>query len=110
MQDEANDTTGALATALPDAGGAPPVGRTRPLLDRPRGTNLSTVLGIVHGDGPTSRSELTRLTGLNRSTIAALVGELVERGLVVEPEPVAANRVGRPSPVSAPRPTSSPSR
>jgi predicted NBD/HSP70 family sugar kinase len=92
-------TQGDAAAERDTAGGAPPAGRARPLLDRPRGSNLSSVLGIVHGDGPTSRSELTRLTGLNRSTIAALVGELVERGLVVESEPVAANRVGRPSPV-----------
>ena len=107
--DERAAATGATSTPDPVAepardGGDPPAGRARrlldrPLLDRPRGSNLSTVLGIVHGDGPTSRSELTRLTGLNRSTIAALVGELVERGLVVENEPVSANRVGRPSPV-----------
>jgi predicted NBD/HSP70 family sugar kinase len=107
--DERAAATDATSTLDPVAdpardGGDPPAGRARrlldrPLVDRPRGSNLSTVLGIVHGDGPTSRSELTRLTGLNRSTIAALVGELVERGLVVESEPVSANRVGRPSPV-----------
>jgi predicted NBD/HSP70 family sugar kinase len=70
-------------------------------LDSVRRHNLSTVLGLVHRGGPQSRSELTRLTGLNRSTIAALVGELVELGLVFESEPDASNRVGRPSPVVA---------
>ncbi len=46
-----------------------------------------------------SRSELTSITGLNRSTIAALVGELAALGLVTESEPQPAKRVGRPSPV-----------
>ncbi|MBF4462899.1 MULTISPECIES: ROK family transcriptional regulator [unclassified Rathayibacter] len=68
-------------------------------LDRVRRHNLSAILRLVHRGGPRSRSQLTRLTGLNRSTIAALVGELVERGLVREREPDALNQVGRPSPV-----------
>jgi predicted NBD/HSP70 family sugar kinase len=72
--------------------------------DRVRRDNLATVLGIVHTDGAASRSALTQATGLNRSTIAALVGELVDRGLVVETDPVGTNRVGRPSPVVAPDP------
>lgn len=68
-------------------------------LDTVRQHNLSTVLGMVHRAGGVSRSDLTRRTGLNRSTIAALVGELVDLGLVEENEPDANNRVGRPSPV-----------
>ncbi|WP_174775931.1 ROK family transcriptional regulator [Clavibacter capsici] len=67
--------------------------------DHVRRSNLATVLQIVHETGPASRSELTRETGLNRSTIAALVGELQELGLVVESEPPGTNRVGRPSPI-----------
>jgi predicted NBD/HSP70 family sugar kinase len=51
----------------------------------------------VHRDGEVSRSQLTRLTGLNRSTIASLVGELAELGLAVERDPGATNQVGRPS-------------
>jgi predicted NBD/HSP70 family sugar kinase len=69
--------------------------------DGVRQTNLSALLGLVHATGPLSRSALTQATGLNRSTIAALVGELVERGLVVETDPVGIVRVGRPSPVVA---------
>jgi predicted NBD/HSP70 family sugar kinase len=68
-------------------------------LDTVRQHNLSTVLGMVHRAGAVSRSDLTRRTGLNRSTIAALVAGLVELGLVNESEPDANNRVGRPSPV-----------
>jgi len=69
--------------------------------DGVRQTNLSALLGLVHAAGPRSRSALTQATGLNRSTIAALVGELVDRGLVVETDPVGVVRVGRPSPVVA---------
>ncbi|MBT2501329.1 ROK family transcriptional regulator [Curtobacterium sp. ISL-83] len=46
--------------------------------------NAARLLRIVHEDGPTTRAELTRRTGLNRSTTLALVGDLVERGLVHE--------------------------
>jgi predicted NBD/HSP70 family sugar kinase len=66
--------------------------------------NLSLVLGLVHRSSGIPRSALTRKTGLNRSTIAALVGELVERELVVEAEPDANNQVGRPSPLALPGP------
>lgn len=69
------------------------------ILDRVRQHNLSAILRLVHSGGPRSRSQLTRLTGLNRSTIAALVGDLVELGIVREREPEAPNQVGRPSPI-----------
>ncbi|BDZ48124.1 sugar kinase [Frondihabitans sucicola] len=72
--------------------------------DRVRQHNLSTVLGLVHRSQGVSRSQLTLATGLNRSTIAALVGELTDAGLVRESEPAASNRVGRPSPVVAAAP------
>ncbi|ROQ03292.1 putative NBD/HSP70 family sugar kinase [Rathayibacter sp. PhB93] len=68
-------------------------------LDRVRRHNLSALLRLVHRGGPRSRSQLTRLTGLNRSTIAALVGELVELGAVRELQPETLNQVGRPSPI-----------
>ncbi|WP_157001627.1 ROK family transcriptional regulator [Agromyces laixinhei] len=66
--------------------------------------NLSKLLGLVHLEGPLSRARLTGATGLNRSTVAALVAELVELGLVEERAPDPTNRVGRPSPVIAPHP------
>jgi len=71
-------------------------------LDTVRRHNLATVLGLVHREGPLARSALTTATGLNRSTVGALVGELVELGLVQEREPGLSNRVGRPSPLVAP--------
>lgn len=62
-------------------------------------SNLSLLLARLHQGGRASRAELTRETGLNRSTISALVGELVARGLVEEADPLATNLVGRPSPI-----------
>ena len=67
--------------------------------------NAARVLRIVHEGGPLPRAELTRRTGLNRSTVLAIVGELVEQGLVHEESPApggpGADRptagVGRPS-------------
>ncbi|MEY2847431.1 MAG: hypothetical protein RI885_96 [Actinomycetota bacterium] len=78
-----------------------PVGRGRDSLRR---HNLATVLERVHHSGGVSRSRLTGATGLNRSTIAALVTELVVRGLVEEVDPVTTNQVGRPSPIVRPDP------
>ncbi|KTR02825.1 ROK family transcriptional regulator [Curtobacterium luteum] len=69
---------------------------------RPAPGNAARVLRLVHEEGPISRAELTRRTGLNRSTTLALVGELVDLGLVHEEAPPAGVRgtgVGRPSPV-----------
>ncbi len=65
--------------------------------DNVRRHNLATVLRLVHASTTLSRAELTRRTGLNRSTIAALVGELQELGLVIEQEPLQTGGVGRPS-------------
>jgi predicted NBD/HSP70 family sugar kinase len=66
--------------------------------------NAARILRIVHEGGPVSRAELTRRTGLNRSTVLGLVGELVDQGLVHEDLPLAAPAgsaggvgVGRPS-------------
>jgi predicted NBD/HSP70 family sugar kinase len=70
--------------------------------DSVRRENLATVLRLVHQANGRSRSELTALTGLNRSTIAALVAELSSRSLVVEVDPRTPTRAGRPSPVVRP--------
>jgi predicted NBD/HSP70 family sugar kinase len=63
-----------------------------------RAQNLSAVLTHVHRCGRLSRSDLTAATGLNRSTVGVLVTELVERGLLIEGDPVARGTPGRPSP------------
>lgn len=66
-----------------------------------RQRNLARLLRLVHLEGPLSRATLTEMTGLNRSTIADLVSELVREGLVEERPPDPSRRVGRPSPVVA---------
>ena len=67
-----------------------------------RRRNLGEVLRLVHREGSQSRARITASTGLNRSTVADLVGSLVEAGLVEEREPDQTRRVGRPSPIVAP--------
>jgi len=79
-----------LSTVRPSSGGA---------TDALRRSNLATVLGLVHRDGALSRSDLTRLTGLNRSTVGDLVAELAGLGLVEVDEAPGGGRAGRPSPV-----------
>lgn len=72
--------------------------------DNVRRHNLSVVLGLAHRTRGLSRAQLTRQTGLNRSTIADLVAELVERQLVVEVDPDSSGHVGRPSRIVRPNP------
>ncbi|NUU04931.1 ROK family transcriptional regulator [Leifsonia sp. C5G2] len=83
-------TASDLSTVRPASGGA---------TDALRRSNLATVLGLVHRDGALSRSDLTRLTGLNRSTVGDLVAELAGLGLVEVDETPGGGRAGRPSPV-----------
>ena len=64
-----------------------------------RRTNLALVLDELRRRGPCSRSQLVAATGLTRSAIAGLVGELEALGLVVERPPSPDGRPGRPSPV-----------
>jgi predicted NBD/HSP70 family sugar kinase len=61
--------------------------------------NLGTLLRHVHSAGQISRAELTSLMGLNRSTIAGLVGELESLGVSEHASPAGGARqgAGRPS-------------
>src|SRR4051794_5985976 len=62
-----------------------------------RRANLSRVLELLHQHGPTARSELTRVVGISRSTMAGIVADLQELGLATEAEPASTARAGRPS-------------
>ena len=73
--------------------------------DTTRRANLSLVLSLVHHRGALSRAELTRATGLNRSTIATLVGQLAALELVYESAALATSQIGRPSPLVHPIPS-----
>jgi predicted NBD/HSP70 family sugar kinase len=69
-----------------------------------RRSNLGAILRELHAGGPTSRSGLVTRTGLTRSAIRGLIGELVERGLVAERRAHRLGTPGRPSPLVYPRP------
>jgi len=62
--------------------------------------NLSAVLDRLHLGGPMSRSQLASETGLNRSTIRDLIGELANLRLVVESPGTPTSGPGRPSSVA----------
>jgi glucokinase-like ROK family protein len=49
-----------------------------------RTMNLSSILGWLHQGGPRTRAQLAQLTGLNKSTVSSLVGELINRGFIKE--------------------------
>src|SRR5919197_6521043 len=67
-----------------------------------RRSNLSAIVRELHSRGPLSRSELVARTGLTRSTIRALIGELVETGLLSEERGTSQGAPGRPSPLVQP--------
>ena len=64
-----------------------------------RRSNLSGIARAVHAGGPLSRSELVAHTGLTRSAVRSLVGELVAGGMLVETRNEPAGVPGRPSPL-----------
>ncbi len=64
-----------------------------------RRSNLSAIVRELHEGGPASRSKLVARTGLTRSAIRALIGELAAADLVVEERAEPQGTPGRPSPV-----------
>ncbi len=67
-----------------------------------RRSNLSAIVRGLHLRGPLSRSDLVAHTGLTRSAIRGLIGELTEGGLVTETPNAPAGTPGRPSPLVHP--------
>jgi predicted NBD/HSP70 family sugar kinase len=64
--------------------------------------NLSIIMNLLYKGGTLARSQLTSVTGLNRSTISDLVVELEEIGAITQAEAVVSGGVGRPSLTVAP--------
>jgi predicted NBD/HSP70 family sugar kinase len=60
-------------------------------------SNLSAIVRALHARGPLTRSELVARTGLTRSAIRRLIGELAESGFVVEYRSESDGAPGRPS-------------
>jgi predicted NBD/HSP70 family sugar kinase len=71
-----------------------------------RRANLSAILRELHNAGPLSRTDLVARTGLTRSAIRALIGELAVSGLVTERRGPPQGTPGRPSPLVHPGPES----
>jgi predicted NBD/HSP70 family sugar kinase len=72
--------------------------------DAIRRHNLALVLDHIHRDGALTRAALTQRLAVSRSTMGALVADLIELGLVDEVVPSGGSGVGRPSHVVAPHP------
>jgi predicted NBD/HSP70 family sugar kinase len=69
-----------------------------------RRANLSAIVRQLHVAGPLSRSELVTRTGLTRSAIRGLIGELAAAELVTEERSAPLGTPGRPSPIVRPNP------
>ena len=69
-----------------------------------RRANLGAIVRELHAHGPLSRSQLVARTGLTRSAIRGLIGELAAAGLVTEGRAARLGTPGRPSPVVRPNP------
>ncbi|MEV7801647.1 ROK family transcriptional regulator [Microbispora sp. NPDC088329] len=64
--------------------------------DAMRARNLALVLGAVGARGSVTRAALAEMTGLTKTTVSKLVGDLIEGGLVVETGTVRDGERGRP--------------
>lgn len=56
----------------------------RTSLERLRSANRRTILAALAGQGPQSRADLARATGLSRTTVSGLVRDLIAAGQAVE--------------------------
>src|SRR4051812_3488176 len=64
--------------------------------DSMRARNLEVVLGEVSRSGPLTRAAVAERTGLTKSTVSKLVGDLVEAGILAESGILRAGERGRP--------------
>ncbi|MFI1196429.1 ROK family transcriptional regulator [Micromonospora sp. NPDC020750] len=67
-------------------------------MQRVRLAHTETLLAQLRNAGPLSRAELIRLTGLSRTTLFDIIGDLIARGVVVEREPALSGHRGRGRP------------
>ncbi|MFC4591475.1 ROK family transcriptional regulator [Sphaerisporangium corydalis] len=64
--------------------------------DSMRAGNLAVVLGELDRHGPLTRAALAETTGLTKTTVSKLVGDLIEAGMAVESGTVRDGERGRP--------------
>jgi predicted NBD/HSP70 family sugar kinase len=67
------------------------------LPEHARAHNRSLVLAHLFHEGPSSRADIARSTGLTRVTVSDLVADLIEEGLVAELGVKVGGRVGKPA-------------
>ncbi|WP_026021475.1 ROK family transcriptional regulator [Paenibacillus senegalensis] len=58
-------------------------------------TNARTVFQLIHENRNLSRAKIAQMTNLSRTTISAIVEQLMERGMVIETAPLEGNGAGR---------------
>ena len=59
--------------------------------------NMGLVMRHISQEGPRSRAKIATETGLNKTTVSSLVGELIDRGLLIETDTENPGSVGRPA-------------
>jgi predicted NBD/HSP70 family sugar kinase len=64
--------------------------------DSMRARNLGVVLGEVRRSGPITRAALAEITGLTKTTVSKMVGDLIEAGMVAESGALRDGERGRP--------------
>ncbi|AWS47983.1 ROK family transcriptional regulator [Streptosporangium sp. 'caverna'] len=64
--------------------------------DSMRARNLGVVLGEVRRSGPITRAALAGITGLTKTTVSKMVGDLIDAGMVTESGALRDGERGRP--------------
>lgn len=70
---------------------------TKALPEHNRLRNRAMLLQTLFHDGPRSRADIARGSGLNKVTVSTIVGDLIEQGIVVEAGQSTDVRVGKPA-------------
>ncbi|MFK0690523.1 ROK family protein [Mesorhizobium sp. IMUNJ 23033] len=95
--DSPNGARNGMFTPPGDGAGVERAGRPRKALlssSMVGSTNRGRVLQTLFDMGPTSRAELARLAGVNRTTISGIVQPLIDDQVLVESDPIPANPGG----------------
>lgn len=70
---------------------------TKALPEHNRVRNRAMLLQTLFHEGPRSRADIARGSGLNKVTVSTIVGDLIEQGILVEAGQSADVRVGKPA-------------
>ncbi|MBT2484443.1 MULTISPECIES: ROK family transcriptional regulator [unclassified Microbacterium] len=70
---------------------------TKALPEHNRRRNRAMLLQTLFHEGPRSRADIARGSGLNKVTVSAIVGDLIEQGILVEAGHSTDVRVGKPA-------------